>query len=97
MEAKITIRKGCPHDVAVRIANSTPALDPGHWVTRRQAAEALAVNPRTIDRYIRRGELSAYSGPVLDRSEHQAGHGVRIWRDDVTGFHVATRVEVETR
>jgi hypothetical protein len=97
MEAKITIRRGCPDAVAQRIAGSTPILDPDHWVTRQQAADTLEVNPRTIDRYIRRGELSAYSGPVTDRSPDQSGHGVRIWRDDVTSFHANVAVQVEPR
>lgn len=94
MEAKITIRRGCPDAVAQRIAGSTPILDPDHWVTRQQAADALEVNPRTIDRYIRRGELSAYTGPVLDRSSRQGGHGVRVWRDDVVNFHTGVAVTV---
>lgn len=97
MEAKITIREGCPPAVAAGIAGSTPARDPDLWVTRQDAARVLAVNPRTIDRYIRRRELSAYSGPVPDRSATQSGHGVRVWRADVDSFHENVRVEVEPR
>lgn len=95
MDAKITIREGCSPAVAAGIAKSTPALDPYHWVTRQQAADILEVNPRTIDRYIRRRELSAYSGPVPDRSATQSGHGVRVWRADVEGFHANIAVEVK--
>jgi hypothetical protein len=94
MDATITIREGCPDAVAKRIAGSTPILDPDHWVTRVQAAAALEVNPRTIDRYIRRRLLSAYTGPVLDRSPEQSGHGVRVWRDDVVNYHTSIPVQV---
>lgn len=97
MEAKITIREGCPPDLAARIAGSTPAAEPDYWLTRQQAAAELEVNPRTIDRYIRRRELSAYAGPVPDRSATQSGHGVRIWARDVWDFHANVRVEVDPR
>lgn len=94
MDATITIREGCPDAVAKTIAASTPVLDPDHWVTRAQAANALSVNPRTVDRYIRRRWLSSYNGPVLDRSPEQSGRGVRVWRDDVVNFHTSVAVEV---
>jgi hypothetical protein len=94
MEATITVREGCPDDVAKTIAASTPVLDPHHWLTRREAADKLRVNPRTIDRYIRRRVLSAYSGPVSDRSGSHPGHGVRVWRDDVIFFHSGVSVKV---
>lgn len=97
MEAKITIRKGCPPDLAKRIAGSTPAIEPQCWMTRQDAADALDVNPRTVDRYIRRGELSAYSGPVADRSATQSGHGVRVWLADVIDYRTNVAVEVEQR
>lgn len=94
MDATITIREGCPDAVAKTIAGSTPTLDPDHWVTRQQAADALDVNPRTIDRYIRRRLLSAYTGPVQDRTPEQSGHGVRVWREDVINFHTGITVGV---
>lgn len=94
MEATISIRRGCPPEVRAVIAGSTPATDPLAWITRQQAADALDVNPRTVDRYIRRGDLSAYAGPVPDRSPGQTGHGVRVWKDDVVNFHDNVAVEV---
>jgi hypothetical protein len=95
MKAEIIIREGCPPNVAERIEASTPILDPDHWVTRAAAARALEVNPRTVDRYIRRRELSSYSGPVLDRSPNQSGHGVRVWKDDVVNLHTGVIVQVQ--
>lgn len=81
MDATITLRKDCPADAAAAIRMSTPALDPPAWLTRKQAAERLTVGPRTIDRYLRRGALSFYRGPVPG-----SGNGVRIWADDVASY-----------
>lgn len=97
MEAKITIRAGCPQYLAKVIAGSTPLQDPDHWMTRAQAADELGVNARTIDRYVRRRLISTYTGPVLDRTPEQSGHGVRLWRNDVVDFRDNVTVEVETR
>jgi hypothetical protein len=87
MEAQITIKNGCPPEVARQISTSTPIRNPDHWVTRKEAGDELQVNERTIDRYIRHGDLSAYAGPVTDRPGTQSGYGVRVWRDDVVAFH----------
>lgn len=97
MEAKITIREGCPEYLAQVIGASTPLADPDHWVTRTDAANRIGVNPRTIDRYVRRRLISTYTGPVLDRTPVQSGHGVRLWLDDVVNFRDNVTVEVETR
>lgn len=97
MDAKITIREGCPDYLVQVIRTSTPLANPDQWVTRAQAAEYLNVNPRTIDRYVRRRLISTYTGPVLDRTPEQSGHGVRLWRADVVDFRDNVTVEVETR
>jgi len=89
MDAKITLRKGCPDDAAATIRRSTPALDPPAWLTRNETAEKLGVGPRTIDRYIRRSELSVYRGPVPG-----SGNGVRIWAGDVETYHYRHDVTV---
>lgn len=89
MEAQITLRKDCPADTAAAVRMSTPALDPAAWLTRKEAAERLGVGTRTIDRYIRRGSLSHYRGPVPS-----SGNGVRVWTDDVSTFHYRHNVTV---
>lgn len=90
MSATITIRKECPSDVAATIRMSTPTLDPRAWLTRTEVAERLQVGPRTIDRYVRRGALSVYRGPVPG-----SGNGVRIWADDVETYPYRHDVTVE--
>lgn len=89
MEATITLREGCPPEDATKIRMSTPALDPLAWLTRQEAGDRLKVGPRTIDRYLRRKELSFYRGPVPG-----AGNGVRIWADDVESYHYRHDVTV---
>jgi len=82
MDATITLREGCPPDLAAEIKTSPPANAPGAWLTRKQAAAQLEVGPRTVDRYLRRGQLSYYRGPVPGE-----GAGVRIWAGDVASYH----------
>ena len=98
MEATLMLRKGCPPDEAATIRMSTPATDPLAWSTRQDAAERLGVGPLTIDRYLRRGDLSFYRGPV-PRADGKpgGGNGVRIWADDVKSYPYRHPVTVVTQ
>lgn len=53
-------------------------LAPHAWISRQDAAEKLGVGPRTIDRYIRTGDLTGYRGPLPE-----GGIGVRVWALDI--------------
>ncbi|HPG70055.1 MAG TPA: helix-turn-helix domain-containing protein [Candidatus Hydrogenedentes bacterium] len=39
---------------------TTPAISERRWLTRRQAADYLGVNPRTIDRAAKAGQLRVH-------------------------------------
>lgn len=98
MEATITLRKGCPPGEAQTIRMSTPALEPGAWLTRQDAADILNVGPRTIDRYLRKGSLSFYRGPVpREDGSPGGGNGVRIWQPDVESYPYRHDVTVVTQ
>jgi excisionase family DNA binding protein len=46
------------------------------YMTREEAAEYLRVQPRTVDKYVRRGDLTRY----------KRGHSVLLARDEVVTF-----------
>jgi len=58
------------------------------WMTRRETAVHLRVDPKTVDRYVREGKLTKYSlagGPV-----------VRFRRDEVEGLVSPVMQDVDT-
>lgn len=90
MDATIRIREGTSRAVAKTIRDNPPLVDTeGRWMDRVSAAVNLGVGIRTIDRYIRRGELSAYHGPL-----DGGGTGVRIWAADVADWSTNHTVKV---
>jgi excisionase family DNA binding protein len=63
-----------------------PLKAPDLWLTREEAAEALHVGSRTIDRYTRADKLTTYVGPIPG-----GGRGVRVLKSEVdnwTELHV---------
>lgn len=60
---------------AIRTDSTEPPSEEGRWLTIREAAERVGVDPRTIWRWIREGLLVA-----------RRGHVVRIWSPDLDRF-----------
>ncbi len=77
MASPITVRRDIPPSSALAV-RVTPVTEDSRWVTRKVAAQALGVAIRTVDRYLRDGWLTYYTGPVPGRC-----YGIRIWRDDL--------------
>lgn len=90
MKGKLRFREGLPEEDREVVNASVQALDPYNWVKREDAAAHLAVGIRTIDRYIRRGQLTSYSGMLPT-----GGYGVRLWQPDVAQHRVVQPTVVE--
>lgn len=90
METTLSPRTGLPPGELAQVMANTPLSEyipryevgpeggSMYWVTREQAADALDVGIRTVDRYIRRRQLTGYRGPLPG-----GGIGVRVWAADV--------------
>lgn len=57
-----------------------PRPDLPRYITLQEAAEVLSISPKTVRRYIARGELPAYS---LGRRRAEGGRPVRLRLEDV--------------
>jgi hypothetical protein len=90
MKGKLRYREGLPADEVAQVDALVKTIDPYNWSTREQAAATLRVGVRTIDRYIRRGELTAYSGMLPG-----GGYGVRLWEPDVRRHGTVTPTVVK--
>jgi hypothetical protein len=81
MEATIEPRAGMPDEDLAYARHWNPMKAPDMWLTREDAAAALKVDPRTIDRYVRNRKLTLYKGPVPGRL-----HGVRVLKSEVDNW-----------
>ena len=70
--------------------DATPSAGPRTWYTVQQVAERLQVNPVTVLRWIRQGEL-----PYLDLGGRKAGYRVRA--EDLEAWELARFREASTR
>lgn len=89
MSASTILREGIDRPTALTILGSTPSTDPDKWLRRNEVAEALEIDVRTVDRYLRERVLSSYSGPVPGRQ-----YGVRVWADDLDLLRPTVPTEV---
>jgi hypothetical protein len=78
MDALIYPRTGMTPDELAALEGSSPLTQPRLWLSRAEAAHVLKVNIRSVDRYVRNGELTYYGGPV-----EGAAYGVAVLLADV--------------
>lgn len=78
MDGELTYREAMPEEERARVLDLLESSELGKFCSRAQAAHVLKVVDRTVDRYIRRGRLTAYVGRLPN-----GGRGVLIWAADV--------------
>lgn len=62
-----------------------PIPNPNDWMTIGAAAHLMQVHPRTVDRLITRGTITAHSPWSAPKEKPP----VMLWRDEVLAVHAA--------
>jgi hypothetical protein len=76
----VALREPAPSKTEqTRIHRAAGKLAEPHWLTRAQAAAALEVHARTLDRYIREHRVTVYRGPIGINLKRR----VLVWGKDV--------------